>query len=102
MLWELVSWISNDFKSTIMYICLQWMVLRIGGADFLHYWVYITIGLARFCHFNYFCVGDRDYKIQVYSSIFYPGETRYGLPLDLINDDIVENTEYFCLIAIST
>ena len=46
---------------------------------------------------NLLCVGDQDYEIQNYSPVFYPGETRRGLLLDLIDDDTVEDTEYFFL-----
>lgn len=35
--------------------------------------------------------------MQDYNAIFYPGETRHRLLLDLIDDDIVEDTEYYFL-----
>lgn len=45
----------------------------------------------------YLCAADVDYETQNYNTIFYPGETRQTLLLDLIDDDTVEDTEYYYL-----
>ena len=42
-------------------------------------------------------VGDQDYEIQNYNPVFYPGEIRRRLLLDPIDDDIVEDNEYYFL-----
>ena len=46
---------------------------------------------------SYLCVGDLDYEIQNYNPTFYAGETRHRLILDPIDDDIVEDNEFYFL-----
>jgi len=46
---------------------------------------------------GYPCVGNEDYVIQNYRVIFYAGQTRYKLKLHVIDDDIVEEDEYYFL-----
>ena len=54
---------------------------------------YVIFNINHLCAY----VGDEDYETQNYSPIFYPGETRQRLLLDLIDDDTVEDTEYYFL-----
>ena len=44
------------------------------------------------------CLGNKDYyEIHNYLVIFYAGQTRHKLKHHVINDDIVEENEYFFL-----
>jgi len=45
----------------------------------------------------FFCVGGLDYNFQVYKLIFPVGETRKLIEAYAIDDNIVEETEYFNL-----
>ena len=55
--------------------------------------MYVCICLTYFVY----TVRNKDYETQNYNAIFYPGETRHRLLLDLIDDDTVEDTEYYFL-----
>jgi len=46
---------------------------------------------------GYPCVGNKDYEIQNYIVTFYPGQMRYKLKLYVIDDEIVEENEYYFL-----
>jgi len=46
---------------------------------------------------GYPCVGNEDYEIQNYIVTFYAGRTRYKLKFHVIDDDIVEENEYYFL-----
>jgi len=51
---------------------------------------------------GYPCVGNKDYVIQNYIVTFYAGQAQYKLKLNVIDDDIVEEDEfYFLNISIS-
>ena len=71
-------------------------------------WRYIVVQITMYVHINwshrrfnmlitYLCVGDEDYEIQNYNPVFYPGETKHTLLLDLVDDDIVEDNEFYFL-----
>jgi len=62
--------------------------------------MYINYAINCFLHILkacYLCVGNKDYEIQNYISTFRAGQTQYKLRIDVIDDDIVEEDEYYFL-----